>query len=171
VSLAPDAERGLLWGVLKALGNAGVSRVGLVNVHFDPAHMAVVRSVVDGAREDGMAGLAFPDFTRRQHAARIGGEFATGACHGGSFETSLVLAVDPSLVAGSYRELPAIDLDLASAIRTGKSSFREVGLHEAYCGDPAAATAEEGSRLYDLLGRIVLEECADRWARMGGAKR
>jgi hypothetical protein len=56
-----------------------------------------------------------------------------------------------------------VDIDLAAAIRQGRRSFRELGMAHAYCGDPAGATAEEGQRLYQVLGEIVTQDCAAAW--------
>jgi creatinine amidohydrolase len=131
--------------------------VALVNLHFDPDHMAAVKQARADLDALAPGRVAFPDFTRRAHAQRLGGEFATGACHGGEFETSLLLALAPERV-GRFEHLPAFDVDLARAIREGKRSFRELGLTQAYCGHPATATAKEGERLLGVLAAIVLEE-------------
>jgi len=164
VSIREDEERSLLTEALDALGRRAVTRVAFVNLHFDPAHMRVVQAVVEERRASGLAGLVFPDFTRRRHAQRIGGEFATGACHGGQFETSMVLAVEPAKVGAAFRTLAPLHVDLAAAIREGKASFRDVGMTQAYCGNPAAASAEEGARLYRELAAIVAEECLAAWS-------
>jgi creatinine amidohydrolase/Fe(II)-dependent formamide hydrolase-like protein len=34
---------------------------------------------------------------------------------------------------------------------------------DAYCGDPASATEEEGHRLYSVLASIVVDEVAKAW--------
>lgn len=169
VSLPEEAERALLDGVLNAVRRAGVQRAAFVNLHFDPVHVRVVRRTVEAAHVSGLAGLVFPDFTRRRHAKRIGGEFASGACHGGQFETSLLLAVHPEKVGPAYREMEAIDFDLATAIREGNESFRQVGLDQAYCGNPAASSAEEGVRLYGELAQIIVEECLSAWKPAAGS--
>ena len=80
-----------------------------------------------------------------------------GACHAGSFETSLILAVRPDLVSDTRHVLPEVPIDLAAALRAGARDFREMGATEAYFGQPAAASAEEGHALYDEMARIVVE--------------
>jgi creatinine amidohydrolase len=55
------------------------------------------------------------------------------------------------------RLLPRLDVNLGRVIREGATSFVEIGGDRAYFGDPAAATAEEGDRLYDVLARQVAE--------------
>ena len=52
--------------------------------------------------------------------------------------------------------------------RAGKATFEEAGVAEAYCGDPAAATREEGERTVEVLGRIVAEAVAERLVGEGG---
>jgi creatinine amidohydrolase len=160
VSLEAHTEEETLRAALRGLRSAGARRIALVNVHFDPGHLAAVKAVMaDMPRSE----VVFTDFTRKANAQHIGGEFARGACHGGQFETSLVLAVRPGAVRPLHRDLPPIDLDLASAIRSGKTSFREVGLDQAYCGDPASATAAEGERLYAVLASLIVAEAVAAW--------
>lgn len=154
VSVSRETEAAVLRETLQALRQAGAGRIVLVNLHFDPEHMQVLKEIVNAFRER----LIFPDFTRRAAAQRIGGEFATGSCHAGAFETSLMLVAAPHLVRPIYRNLPARNVNLAEAIRAGRRSFQELGLVEAYCGEPAAATAEEGQRLYGLLARLIREQ-------------
>lgn len=140
--------------LVETVGKIDADRVVLVNLHFDPEHMGAMKQAVAelGRR------VCFPNFTRRVHGAEIGGEFATGACHGGEFETSLMLVAAPEKVKPSFRELPEVNVDLAAAINAGKKSFREAGVLNAYCGHPATATREEGERLYSILTNIVLRE-------------
>src|SRR4029453_2668976 len=78
--------------------------------------------------------------------------------HAGRYETSLVLAVRPDLVKDDVRAgLPPIDTSLVDAIQDGARTFLEAGIDRAYCGDPAAASAEEGEETYEILGAIVAE--------------
>lgn len=152
VSTPCEEERALLND---AMGRLAADRVVLINLHFDPEHMRAVKAALALVKEPGR--VVFPDFTRRAHAQRIGGEFATGACHAGEFETSLMLAIAPASV-GDHRSLAAREMDLARAIREGKRSFRELGLDQAYCGHPATASAKEGERLLGVLADIVVSE-------------
>ena len=166
-SLSADAARSVLRDSIDAFVGVGATRFVLVNLHFDPAHLAAVRDVVARFKQKGFHGMVFPDFTRRASAKRIGGEFETGACHGGEFETSLMLAAAPEKVGTAYAKLPTLNIDLAKAIRSGKTSFREVGMNEAYCGHPSTATVEEGLRLFDVLTTVVVEEALQEWAPTG----
>ena len=158
VHVDPGVEARDLVARVRSILAQGAHEVVLVNLHFDPAHMAALKA----ARAELPASkVLFPSFTRRVHAQAIGGEFATGACHGGEFETSLMLVAAPETVKPSFRDLPAVDVDLAAAIKEGKRSFREAGVPQAYCGHPATASREEGERLYGVLAEIVLREVSD----------
>ncbi|HVL86890.1 MAG TPA: creatininase family protein [Candidatus Thermoplasmatota archaeon] len=161
ISADPHDERKRLVDAAEGLLRQGAGGVVLVNLHFDPGHLRAVREAMLDLQPGASGRVVFPDFTRRAHAAAIGGEFATGACHGGEFETSLMLVAAPDLVGSEFRSLPRLPVDLAAAIRAGKTSFREVGMDRAYCGDPARATAEEGERLLGVLCEIVEKACGD----------
>jgi creatinine amidohydrolase len=54
------------------------------------------------------------------------------------------LALEPKLIS------------LSQAIRAGARSFIEIGGDQAYFGDPAAATAEEGDRVFDILAEMIV---------------
>lgn len=154
VHVEPEEETRALVETVRGIE---AERVVLVNLHFDPEHMRAMKDAVAQLGER----VVFPNFTRRAHAQEIGGEFATGACHGGEFETSLMLVAAPEKVKASFRELPEVDVDLAAAIKAGKRTFREAGVLNAYCGHPATATREEGERLYAKLVEIVLRAVQD----------
>lgn len=163
VSIPPDVERAALKASLSAWLDAGAQRLCIVNLHFDPDHMAAVNETLEALPDADRDRVVFPDFTRREHAKRIGGEFATGDCHGGEFETSLMLVAAPEAVTSAYAKLPKIDVGLVKAIREGKRSFLEIGMRQGYCGWPAKASLPEGKRLYEVLSQIVVETCREKW--------
>ena len=100
----------------------------------------------------------FPDKTRRRNAARLTEEFQSGSCHAGQYETSLVLAVDPSLVREQVaHDLPEHHVALHEHIARGAKSFVDCGLDQAYCGTPAGASAAEGHASYEALANMVVE--------------
>lgn len=159
---ARDAKR-ILKEEISSLYRSGARRIVLVNLHFDPVHMGSVRETAVEMAGDGAGAMLFPDFTRRHHAQRIGGEFATGSCHAGRFETSLMLAAAPDKVKDGYRTLPPLFVDLPAAIKDGKRGFKEIGMGQGYCGEPATATRGEGQSLFKTLADIVFEECVSAW--------
>jgi creatinine amidohydrolase len=139
-----------LQGIARSLGRAGIRRVCLANSHLDPDHIDALRRAADSA------GILFPDKTRRRWVQTLTEEFRSGSCHGGRYETSLVLAARPDLVRPVYKSLPPRTVDLAERIRSGGRSFEEAGMDQAYCGAPAEATREEGEKTYDLLADMIV---------------
>lgn len=144
--------------VVDGLARAGFRRVVLANAHLEPAHVASLRAAVLGT----VAVLA--DCTEKRFARTLTEEYKRGACHAGSYETSLVLAERPSLVREARRRgLPPLQIDLARAMRAGVRTFVEAGAADAYFGDPAAATAEEGEWIFARLVEMVLTVVHERW--------
>lgn len=146
--------RDVLLGTL-AQGFRGVL---LVNGHLEPAHRFALRDAVLEAKGRGRGPVALVDPADRRFAGRLTEEFHSGSCHAGQYETSLVLAASGGLVREAERaRLPPLAIDLVQAIRGGAKSFREAGAEDAYCGDPRAASAEEGEASYRILAEIVVE--------------
>ena len=161
ISVRPATVSALLADVATSLERQGVAALVVVNAHLDPAHLAAIRAAA-GAHEGPMP-VIHPDLTERRWALRLTDEFKSGACHAGCYETSVVMAAAPELVRDEVRgRLPENPASLSVAIREGVATFEEAGVGEAYCGDPAAATDEEGERTIGMLGRIVVEAVAER---------
>ncbi|QDU66489.1 creatininase family protein [Engelhardtia mirabilis] len=161
---------GTLWAVLEdlvdSLSEQGVRRVVLCNAHLEPGHIKVLRGIAKDYAEPRAekAVVVFPDNTRRRWAGTLGAEFQSGDCHAGQYETSIVLAADPGGVrAEAQKSLPSVQVDLVEKMQAGAQSFREVGAVDAYCGDPAAATAAEGRELIDALAEMVCVTVRERW--------
>lgn len=154
VGIRAETLRGLVADVCSSLLGQGFGKVVLVNHHLEPAHFAVLHEV---AALFGPHRVVVPDHRRRPVAPTLGEEFCRGGSHAGRYETSLVLAADPSRVRAVAGDLPVLDVDLAQAIRQGAKTFSEIGGDRAYFGDPAGATAEEGDALYDLLSDQVVD--------------
>ena len=75
-----------------------------------------------------------------------------------------MLAARPELVRDEVRRrLMVKPIDLARAMREGKRTFGEAGAAEAYFGDPAAASVEEGNDIYARLVTMVVEEVRAAW--------
>jgi creatinine amidohydrolase len=166
ISLAPDMVAALLVGIASGLARHQISILVVANSHLDPAHRSSIRAAVDEGRRRGTFRIVFPDIAAKPWALELTEEFRSGACHAGQYESSVVLAVQPSLVREEIRrELRPNPRSLSAAIGAGKKSFEEAGGPSAYFGDPAAATADEGRRTIDVLGSIlekaVLAELAE----------
>ncbi|MBN8609569.1 MAG: creatininase family protein [Deltaproteobacteria bacterium] len=161
VSLPIETARALLRDVILGAVRTGFRGVVVCNAHLEPGNLQAIREAVDEAGQRG-ARAAFPDVTRKPHALRLGEEFKSGACHAGSYETSLVLAADPFLVRSELAdELAPNPTSLSVAIRAGKKSFVEAGGERAYFGDPRAASPMEGESLYAELADIFATAARD----------
>jgi len=166
ISLAPETATALVRDVGIAIVKMGFSKLCFVNSHLDPAHVATLKA----AREaiEGATGrrVAFPDQLEPRWGRTLSEEYKSGACHAGSYETSLLLASPDgrALVDDAARKaLEPLHINLAKAMKAGKQTFEEAGADRAYFGDPAAATVEEGEQLYALLVEMVVATVRETW--------
>jgi creatinine amidohydrolase len=158
VSVRPQTVAALIVDVAAALAGRGWRCLAIANAHLDPAHLGALAAAVEEIRAAGRIAVACPDLTRRPWAARLGEEFASGACHAGRYEGSIVLAARPDLVREEARRALAPNpASLSRAIRAGLATFEQAGGPHAYFGDPAAASAGEGRERIAELGRILEE--------------
>lgn len=158
LSLPAEAATAHLTAILTAAVREGFAPVAVANAHLEPAHIGSITAAVEATETATGTRPVFPDVTRRRHAERLTEEFQSGACHAGSYETSLVLADDPDAVKDGVRAgLPPFDVSLVDVIRAGKANFVEAGSEDAYFGRPAEASAEEGASTYDVLAEILVE--------------
>ena len=158
LSIRPETMIALVLDIARAVADRGVAVLALANAHFDPAQVGALRSAVEPSHGDPRLRIAYPDLTRRRLAERLGEEFRSGACHAGRYESSILLAARPELVRdGARRALAPLPVSLVEAMRRGEATFGQAGLGLAYCGDPAAASAEEGRELLAELGAILAE--------------
>lgn len=155
VSIPAAALVAYLEAVVDALLAAGFLHVCLVNNHLEPAHDAAVRAVVTDARR-GRVSVACP-LTRRW-ARTLTAEFKSGACHAGRYETSIVLAAAPELVAPERSTLPEVPVSLSQEIAAGRTTFAAMGLERAYAGAPAQASADEGRDSIERLAEMICGE-------------
>lgn len=165
VGVRPTTVTRLLLDVVQSLAAQGFETVALANAHLDPDHLASLQAVVDAAPAE--ITVVFPNLVRRRNVERLGDEFATGACHAGRFEGSMVRAERPDLFrAEQAASLEPNPSSLSVAIGRGDRSFEEAGGARAYFGWPAEATAEEGrariAELGAILAEAVLEAAQDR---------
>ncbi|HEX6232521.1 MAG TPA: creatininase family protein [Jiangellaceae bacterium] len=167
VSIAEATLHALVTDICRTLAAQGFPRVVIVNNHFEPEHVAVLRRAVEELREDG-APVALLDVLRRRNAQRLTAEFQAGESHGGSYETSMVLAERSDLVDTEWmRVLPHVPVNMAAAIAEGRTDFVAMGMPDAYCGAPAESTAEEGVATLETLTDMLVELIRDvaTWER------
>lgn len=156
ITLSRETSSALLAEICRSVLGQGFRAVCLVNSHLEPDHLAVLRDVASLVAEETGKPVVFPDKTERRWATRLGEEFRSGACHAGRYESSLVMAVAPSLVRESIRKgLPENPVSIGRKIKEGIRSFREAGSDQAYFGDPASATAAEGEATYEILAEMI----------------
>jgi len=157
ISISRETATAILTETLAALVAQGFRRVAIATAHLEPAHLESVREAVKAIRQTTGVETLFPDLTSKRWGRMLGDEFRSGACHAGRFEGSMVMARRPADVRGEIRmSLPPNPTSLSRKIRDGASDFRSAGGDRAYFGDPAAATAEEGELLLDILAGILV---------------
>jgi len=158
IAVRGETVTALIVDIGRSLAEQQVALLAIANAHFDPENLASLYAAVDILRSETTLRVAFPDVTRRPWAVRLTDEFKSGACHAGRYESSVVVAARPELVdEGERRRLPGNPISLSEAIRAGAKSFEGIGGAQAYFGDPAAATAEEGRETIEELARILEE--------------
>lgn len=156
ISIRAETARAVMLDIAVSLRAQGFACLAIANSHFDPANVAMLRAFASDAQERGIV-IAFPDFTRRALAQSLTEEFASGACHAGQFETSLVLADRPELVNDGIRAgLAGNAASLVTAFSQGARTFSEAGGPDAYFGYPADATSAEG----DATSKAMAEALA-----------
>jgi len=165
ISLVAETATLLVADVCSAFIAQGFTKVCLVNSHLEPAHVVSLKEACARVEQRTAVKVAFPDQLDRRWARTLTDEYKRGACHAGSYETSLVLAARPELVKNDVRaKLAPVPIDLARAMKAGQRTFAEAGAHDAYFGDPAAATVEEGDAIYALLVTMVVETVREHFA-------
>ena len=158
VGIGEQTLRALLVDVCGALIEQGLRWIVVVNNHFEPEHVGVLRAAVATVNERAGARVGYLDLLRRANAARLTDEFRSSSCHAGRYETSLVLADRPDLVdVERMRELAPLPVDMVEAMAAGRRDFAAMGMTLAYCGDPAAATAAEGEATFETLTDLLVE--------------
>lgn len=161
ISIEPTAVTSTIQAIASSVSRHGIRYVALANAHFDPAQVRALRDATHGTD----ATVIFPDLTRRALAQRLTAEFQSGACHGGRYETSIVMAVRPELVHETLRTaLPANNRSLVAAHSAGQTTFTAAGGPDAYFGAPAEASAAEGRESIAVLGAILADAVREAMA-------
>jgi creatinine amidohydrolase len=156
VSVREETLYNLVVDVRETLAAQGFHHLVMVNNHFEPEHVATLRRAVRDT------GAGYLDVLRRANVARLTAEFRSSSCHGGRYETSLVLADRPDLVDdGALSGLPENHVDMAAEMAAGRADFLAMGMERAYCGAPAEATADEGLSTFDTLTDMLVEVVRD----------
>ena len=169
ITIQPGTLWSLLEDIVESLQEQGIRRIVFSNAHLEPAHVKILKGVAGDYPEvtARRAHVIYPDNTRRKWAATLGDEFKSGDCHAGRYESSIVLAADPEAVRESEREkLAPVKIDLIDKMKAGVSTFEAMGATQAYCGDPASASASEGTDLTDRLATMIVAYVREAWPEL-----
>jgi creatinine amidohydrolase len=152
VGVATETAVALVRDVCTALSRQ-FRAVSLVCVNQEAANLEAIRKGAEEAKKGG-ASVCLTDLAKKRWSDKFGPAFLAGD-HGGSFETSLMMACARERVREKERiSLPPVD-GLAAALKKGAKTFAEAGGDDAYFGDPTAASAEDGEALFEALAEIV----------------
>jgi creatinine amidohydrolase len=154
ISISKSVFQDLLNDIARSVASQGIQTLCIVNSHLEPEHIAAINEFAANCKD---LSVLFPDKTQKPWGSQLTKEFKQGACHAGCYETSLVLASRPELVKEEHKSLAPNEKNLAALMKEGVKSFREAGAPDAYFGNPAAATSEEGEQTYAVLTRMVVE--------------
>ena len=156
--IAADTLHALVVDVCAGLIAQGLRWIVVVNNHFEPEHVQTLRRAVTTVQERTGTRPAYVDLLRRRNAERLTEEFRSSSCHAGRYETSLVLADRPDLVdVERMAALAPVPVDMVAAMAAGRRDFVAMGMTDAYCGAPAAATAAEGETTFETLTDLLVE--------------
>lgn len=154
ISVSKESFLKLLQDVANSLSQQDIGTLCILNSHLEPDHIQAIHEFCKTCKK---MTILFPDKTRKPWASLLTSEFKQGACHAGSYETSLVLASREDLVRNDRKNLKPNPVNLAILMKQGTKTFKQAGANEAYFGDPASATVEEGEHTYQILTRMVVE--------------
>ena len=169
VHVSEDTLKAMIVDSCRSLIEQGFRYIILVNNHFEPEHVQTLHRSIDELQELTGVLVGYLDLTRRERATRLTEEFKKSECHAGRYETSLILADHPELVDEELMsDLPEVPISLVKVIGQGQKDFVQMGLVEAYNGDPAQATAREGEQSFEILTDMLIELIRDLANGTGG---
>lgn len=158
IHVSEETLQAMIVDVCRSLIKQGFHHIILVNNHFEPEHVQTLHRSINAIGESLGVLVGYLDLTRRERAMRLTDEFKKSECHAGRYETSLVLADYPELVDTALMSgLPDVPISLVKVIGQGQKDFVQMGLVQAYNGDPARATAAEGEESFAILTEMLIE--------------
>lgn len=166
-SLRPETVTAMVEDICVSLADSGFYRIIVTSGHADPTNVAAVKQGFENAkaRNPKIQAIHSEWFDR----GIVGGEAKEAfACahpewdlHAGESETAFNLMRNPELVDKEHIATLKPNWEgefLFSRIAAGAKDFLACGASDAYFGDPAKATAENGDRQYDIFSDIIVEE-------------
>jgi creatinine amidohydrolase len=160
ISISADLDSAIMSEICTSLIKQGIGKICIFNSHFEPPHVKAIYDAMEKVQADTGVRVLFVDVTRKKYSSRLPEEYRKAETHADRHETSMIMRIDPSLVNEERRKaLPYVPMNLADKLfKERLDSFRAFGMTEAYCGDPASASADEGERLLELLSDFILED-------------
>jgi len=160
MSLSESTFRAVVGDLVRSLLRGGFRRIVLVPTHggnFAPLAAAV--SKLDERQSlTALTDLGVLFQIAQMGEREYGVPLAEGGLHAGEWETSLLLAIHPDLVAMEHAE-PGFTGDLQDAL---KGIFAEGGVaalsENGAIGDPRRATTEHGERYWSAAVDLALEQ-------------
>jgi creatinine amidohydrolase/Fe(II)-dependent formamide hydrolase-like protein len=160
MSIEEETFAALVADLVRGWARHGFKRIVLLPTHggnFGPLAMALEKlGPVDGVRVIGVSDLSFLFEATIGLGGELGISPAEGGLHGGEWETSMLLALEPELVH-MERAVPGYKGDIES----GLERFLAEGAHavddNGVFGDPARASAENGRRYVDRIVDMAVE--------------
>jgi creatinine amidohydrolase len=137
-----------------------MDKIAIFNSHFDPGHLKCVYDALELVKEKSGVKIWFTDITRKKYSTRLTEAFKKGETHADRYETSLIMAIDPSLIDEETRKsLPYLPVNLVDKIfKERLDGFKAFGMSESYCGDPASASPVEGEEILKKLTGFFIED-------------
>jgi creatinine amidohydrolase len=160
ISISPEVDSGMISDICLSLLRQDMTRICLFNSHFEPTHVQCIYDAIERVEKNSGVRVAFTDVTRKKYSSQLPSAFQRGETHADRYETSAIMAIEPSLVNEERRKaLPCLPISLVDKLFKEKlTDFLEFGMEESYCGDPASATREEGEKILGTLSRLVVED-------------
>jgi len=165
INISPEINKALISEICIQLIKQGITKICICNNHGEPSHIKAIYNAYDEIYEKTGVKLIYPDKTRKKYVARLPESFQKAESHGDSYEVSMVMAIDPSLIDEERRKaLPPVHVNLVEKMFKEKlDDFKLMGMTESYDGDPASATAEEGEQTLNTIADIMVEAIQDRF--------
>lgn len=169
LTLRSESLVGVVCDLAEGIAREGARGLLLVTVFRGDSHLAALRTAAEAATRRCELPVVLAEPRSERWAALIGTELAQGAGHAGRHDTALAMAVAPALVRHQVRRgLAPVAATYHEARRGGRHSILEAGGAQAYLGDPASASAEEGELLLGALVGLVVDTARELLTR-GGA--
>jgi creatinine amidohydrolase len=158
ISISPKTVFSLIFEICCQLINHGLLKICIYSSHAEPAHIKAVYDAVDGVFEKTGIKPLFINIFRKKYMERLP-EHLRELSHADDGETSMVMAVDPSLVNEERRKkLKELPINLVEKLfKERLDEFKAMGLVESYCGDPASASPEKGEEGFNILSDFIVE--------------